>query len=307
MPKSNFSTKLMGNIFYFTAIGNSENEAQYYINLAIGEIRRIEDMLSTYKDHSVVNLINENAGIRPIEAPLELIELVKRSRTISDITQGAFDITYGSIDKDLWNFNKEMTALPSKEKIKESISLINYQNIMLDEVNQTIFLKNKGMRIGFGGIGKGYAAEQAKTLLIQNNCPAGVINASGDMTVWGKNDDEKKWSIAISHPDDKQKILATLYLDNQAIATSGDYEKYVIIDGRRYSHTINPKTGYPIQGIKSTTIISKSAELSDALTTPVMIMGVQAGMHLVNQLPNVEAIIVDDKNNVSYSKNISPK
>ncbi len=296
--------KLMGNAFSFTSISHNEIIANNAINAAIEEVTRIEDLLSTYKSSSITSLINDNAGLQPIEVPTEVFQLISRANTISKITQGAFDISYGSVDKSLWNFDKNMTALPSKEVAKKSVYLVNWQNIILDETNQTVFLKNKGMRIGFGGIGKGYAAEKAKHVMINMGIENGVVNAAGDMTVWGNQEDGGPWTIAIADPNFDSKILANMQLENQSIATSGDYEKYAVIDGQRYSHTIDPKTGLPTSGIKSVTIIAPNAELADALTTPTMIMGVDAGLHLINQLHDVETIIMDDKNKIYLSNNI---
>ncbi len=297
--------RLMGNAFQITALTEDEHVSNNIIDCGIEEIIRIESLLTTYKSDSLINKINEQAGENPVVVPMEVIDLIDRAKKISDITQGAFDISFGSIDKTLWNFDKSMTALPDKEKVKASISLVNYKNIIVDRKEQTIFLKEKGMRIGFGGIGKGYAAERAKAIMKEMGCENGVVNAAGDMTVWGCDSNGQPWSVGISHPDDKSKIVATMKLQNQSIATSGDYEKYVMIAGRRYSHTINPKTGYPVEGIKSVTIICPNAELADALTTPVMVMGVDHGLHLINQIKDVQCAIIDEKNTIHLSNNLN--
>jgi thiamine biosynthesis lipoprotein len=295
----------MGNIFTISIICENKELAEISLNEAVDEIKRIENLLSTYSDKSETELINKNSGIMPVIISPETFQLIKRAQKISSITQGAFDLSYGSIDKNLWNFNQNMTELPSKKIAQKMVSLINYQNIELDETNTTIFLKNKGMRIGFGGIGKGYAADKAKELLIKKGIISGVVNASGDLCTWGKQLDNTDWTIGIAHPDQKNQVFSTLKISNLAVATSGNYEKFVLIDGKKYSHTIDPKTGLPIQGIKSVTIISPSAELSDALATPVTVMGISVGLDLINQLNQVACIIVDDNNVVYTSKNIN--
>ena len=227
---------------------------------------------------------------------MKVFKLIERSKRISNITQGAFDITYGSIDKRLWNFDKTMTSLPDPKLAKQMVRLINYRNIILDDKEQTVFLKEKGMRIGFGGIGKGYAAEMAKVVMQNAGVTSGIVNASGDLTAWGFQPDGKPWTIGIVHPDAAHLPFSYMNITNMAVATSGNYEKFAIIDGKKYSHTINPRTGLPVKGIKSVTIISPNAELCDALATPVTIMGVEHGIHLINQLNGIECIIIDDDN-----------
>ena len=192
---------------------------------------------------------------------------------ISKMTQGAFDISYGSIDKRFWNFDLNMTSLPDKDLAKKAVELINYENIILNEVDKTVFLKNKGMRIGFGGIGKGYAAECAKKILKQNGIESGIVNAAGDLTAWGYQENGEAWTIGIADPNKKESVFSTFNITNTSVATSGNYEKFVLIDGKKYSHTIDPKTGYPISGIKSVTIIAENAEIADALASGYYTVG----------------------------------
>ena len=160
------------------------------------------------------------------------------------------------------------------------------------------------MRIGFGGIGKGYAAEKAKQLLKQKGVLAGIINASGDLATWGYQPNGKPWTIGIADPDKSEHPFSALNITDMAIATSGNYEKFAVINGKKYSHTIDPKTGLPVSGIKSVSIISPNAELADALATPVTVMGIKAGLHMVNQLPLVSCIIIDDDNRLYTSYNV---
>lgn len=296
---------LMGNRFEITVEALSEVETDYFLKMAVDEISRIETLLSTYKPHSETNLINEKAGIAPVVVSKETFALIARSKKISEITQGAFDITYGSLDKRFWNFDTQMTTLPDREFAQKSIALINYKNIELNPSENSVFLKNKGMRIGFGGIGKGYAAESAKNLLKKNGVKAGIINASGDLSCWGIPENGKPWTIGIAHPDFSNLHFSTLEVTDLAVATSGNYEKFVMIDGKKYSHTIDPKTGFPIHGIKSVTVISPNAEISDAFATPISIMGINAGLSLINQMKEIDCIIIDDDNNMHHSNNIN--
>jgi FAD:protein FMN transferase len=301
------NTKLMGNNFAISVVAADGNAANGYIDMAIAEIKRIEALLTTFNTASQTSLINENAGLQPVKVDDEVLQLIKRSMAISTITQGAFDITYGSIDKSLWNFDRSMTVLPSKDDALKMVHLINYKNIVLDEDAQTVFLKNKGMRIGFGGIGKGYAAEMARKKLIAHGVTSGIVNASGDLTAWGLQPDGKQWVIGISDPDKPENIFSHLQISGKAVATSGNYEKYVMIGGRKYSHTIDPKTGLPITGIKSVTVIANNAEFADAMATPISIMGIKAGLHLVDQIPGLHCVIIDDNNNIYTSSKINLK
>ncbi|MDB5000546.1 MAG: thiamine biosynthesis protein ApbE [Mucilaginibacter sp.] len=295
----------MGNRFELSVVAESEQWANERIDAGIEEIKRIERLLTTFSDDSETNQVNNNAGIKPIVVSRETFELVKRSIMISKVTQGAFDITYGSIDKRLWNFDQQMTALPDKETAKKMVRLINYRNIILDEENCTIYLREPGMRIGFGGIGKGYAAERAKLIMKQQGVTSGVVNASGDLTAWGLQPDGKKWTIGIANPDASHQVFSYLNISEMAVATSGNYEKFIMIDGKKYSHTINPRTGLPVTGIKSVTIITTNAEIADAMATPVTIMGVHAGLDMINQMKDIEAILIDDNDRLYTSKNIN--
>ncbi|ASE60674.1 FAD:protein FMN transferase [Chryseobacterium indologenes] len=297
--------KLMGNAFEITVVRADEALAFQQIDSAIAEIKRIEQLFTTFKTDSQTNLINNNAGIEAVKVDEEVFNLIERSLRISRITNGFFDITYGGVDKSLWNFDRSMTRLPDSETAKKLVYLINYQNVILNRENSTVYLKEKGMRIGFGGIGKGYAAEMAKNVLQKQGVGSGIINASGDLTVWGTQADGKPWTIGIANPDQARLPFSYLNLTDTAIATSGNYEKYVKVGGKKYSHTINPKTGMPITGIKSVTVICPNAEIADAMATPISIMGIKAGLEMINQIHQIECIIIDDKNKIFTSKNIN--
>ncbi|MBC7627160.1 FAD:protein FMN transferase [Ferruginibacter sp.] len=305
-PKKIFKvrTKLMGNQFEISVVATEEDRAIKRINEAVDEIKRIEKRLTTFSDSSETNLINQNAGIAPVAVSDETYQLIERSIRISALTQGAFDITYGSIDKSLWNFDSTMNALPDKGTAKQMVKLINYRNIMLDKEKGTVFLKEAGTRIGFGGIGKGYAAEMAKKIMIQNGVQSGIVNASGDLTAWGLQPNGEEWTIGIADPNIVGQVFSFIKITGLAVATSGNYEKFILIDGKKYSHTINPRTGLPVTGIKSVTIITTNAEIADAMATPVTIMGVKAGLGMINQIKDIEAIIVDDHDKVYTSTNI---
>ncbi len=297
------TTKLMGCKFDLTVVANNQAQADDYINTAIKEIKRIESIISSWSTSSETYLINSNAGIKPVKVSLELFELIKRAIKISDLTQGAFDISFASMDK-IWKFDGSMTKMPTQEEISNSVKFINYKDIILNPSDTTVFLRRKGMKIGFGAIGKGYAADRAKILLQSKGVKAGIINASGDLNTWGTQPNGKDWTVAIVNPLNKEKVFSWLPVKNSAIVTSGNYENYVRFNGKLYSHIIDPRTGYPSQGILSVSVLSKNAELCDALATSVFVLGTEVGMDLINQLKGVECIIIDENDNILTSDHI---
>jgi len=297
----------MGNRFELSAVASDEAWAIERIDSGIAEIERIEKLLTTFSEDSETNQVNVNAGLTPVKVSRETFDLIARSLKISALTEGAFDLSYGSIDKRLWNFDQQMTELPDRQTARQMVRLINYKNIQLDEQNCAVFLKEQGMRIGFGGIGKGYAAERAKLVMKQQGVQSGVVNASGDLTTWGRQPNGQAWTIAIADPKRSGAAFSYMNISDMAVATSGNYEKFVMIGGKKYSHTINPRTGLPVTGIKSVTIITTNAELADAMATPVTIMGIKAGLDMINQLKNVEAVIIDDDDKLYTSNNIMIK
>ena len=295
--------KLMGSRFDITVVAKDSTAANSDINMAVAEITRIEKRISSWDPNSETSLVNTNAGIKPVKVSQELFDLIKRAIGISKLTDGAFDITYASMDK-IWKFDGSMTRMPAEEDIKSSVSKVGYQNIILNEAEHTVFLKLPGMKIGFGAIGKGYAADRTKDLLQSKGVIAGIINASGDMNTWGKQVNGEDWKVAITNPMDKNKAFALLPIKNEAVVTSGDYEKFVEFNGTRYAHIINPRTGYPATGIISVTVFAPKAELADALATSVFVMGKEVGLNRINQLPKVECIIIDVEGNIHTSDHI---
>lgn len=293
----------MGSDFEITVVAKTQLEADKQIAIAIGEISRIEALISSWKPTSQTSNINKNAGVNPVKVSEELFSLIQRALQISNLTDGAFDISYASMDK-LWKYDGSMTQMPSKEAIKKSVAKVGYQDIIVDPKNSTVFLKNKGMKIGFGAIGKGYAADKAKKLLISNGVSGGIINASGDINSWGSKPSGSSWQVAITNPLNKNKAFAMLPIKD-AVVTSGNYEKYVTFNSRRYSHIIDPRTGYPSQGIISVTVFAPKAELADALATSVFVMGVETGIDRINQLKAVECIIITDTGNIITSNNLT--
>lgn len=297
------TTLLMGSRYDLTVVAKDSVEANRYFSVAIQEISRIEKLISSWDPLSETSQVNKNAGIKPVKVSPELFHLIERSIALSKLTDGAFDITYASMDK-IWNFDGSMTEMPSVEAIKASVSKVGYRNILLNTKEQTVYLKLPGMKIGFGAIGKGYSADMAKEKLMAMGVKAGIINASGDMNTWGKQPGGKDWLVAITNPFNKSKAFATLPVKNGAVVTSGNYEKFVSFNGVRYAHIINPKTGYPATGVISATIFAPKAELADALATAVFVMGTEVGIDRINQIANVECVMVTNEGELLTSQNI---
>ena len=294
----------MGSGFEITVLAQDENTASTYMDMAVSEISRIEKLISSWDPDSQTSEINRNAGRSPVRVDAELFQLIERAVSISKLTDGAFDISYASMDR-IWKFDGSMKTLPSDEEIKASVAKVGFQNIVLDKEKSTVFLKLKGMKIGFGAIGKGYAADKAKELLISKGVPSGIINASGDMNTWGRQANGEAWKVAITNPMDKNKSYGLLPITNGAVVTSGNYEKYVEFNNKRYTHIIDPRNGMPSSGILSVTVFAPKAELADALATSVFVMGIEVGLDRINQLPKIECIIIDDQGLVFTSDHIT--
>ncbi|GGB18329.1 FAD:protein FMN transferase [Puia dinghuensis] len=303
MIQQHVNTRLMGSDFELIVVEKDYASSLLQLQQGVEEIRRIEHLLTEFSDDSQTALLNRYAGTQAQTVGTEVYQLINRSLHLSALTQGAFDISSATL-RSLYNFKERGKELPSPERLAAAMQSMGYQYIQLLPEHQ-VFLSRPGMRIGFGAIGKGYAADKVKALWKAGGVTAGVINASGDLTAWGCKPDGHPWKIGIRDPHDPDAYLLWLPVDNASVATSGNYEQYVQIDGVRYSHNIDPRTGHPVRGVQSVTIISPSAELSDALATAVTVMGIEAGIHLVDQLPDTHAILIDDNNEIFTSKKIN--
>ncbi len=291
--------RLMGSSFEFIIV-EKEELGYDFIEIAIAEVKRIENLLTEFSTTSQTSQINQSAGIKSVHVDEEVYSIIKRSTELSKLTQGALDITAVALRK-LYNFKGQEFLLPDEDQIRNILDLVGYSKIDLSKPNE-VYLTKSGMHIAFGAIGKGYAADRVKKILIEKGVNDAVINASGDLTAWGNRLDGTPWKVGIADPNNPSNMIAWLTIQNSSVATSGDYEQYFERNGVRYSHTIDPKTGHPIQGVKSVTIFGPSAELCDALATAVTIMGVKVGLHFLEQLPNTHGIIVNDRNKIFTSR-----
>lgn len=295
---------LMGSAFELLVVHNNEKLAHGFLNMGIAEIQRIEALLSTFAPSSETSYINNNAG-KAVQVSVETFQLINRCMQLSRLTQGAFDVTTPPL-KSLYNFKGKYFNFPSEKRIKETLQLVGYDKVKLLP-DQNICLQKKGMKLSFAAIGKGYAADCVKKLWKSNGLKNGLINASGDISVLGKKENGQAWSVGIANPNEKEKIAMYMNIEKGAIATSGNYEQFFEYNGKKYSHNINPKTGKPLDDITSATIIGESAEMCDALATAVSVLGSDVGSHLIEQLPHLHCIIMDQKETVYCSNDLKVK
>jgi len=293
---------LMGCTFEFVVVDQDTNLCKAALDTAIAEVRRIENLVSSWKETSETSRINRHAGKGIIKIDKELYHLISRAKKVSDLTADAFSICFGSVYH-LYDFNGQTLKLPTQDSLDYYKKLTGSDNLSLKE-NSQVQLESDS-EIGFGAIAKGYAADKVKEKLLAMGIKHACINASGDLTVWGLNKDGESWKIGISDPLNSNDILLQLKLDNSSIVTSGDYEKYFLgSDGAHYSHIIDPRTCLPVKTRLSVSVISASTEFSDALATAISVIGVKKGLALVNKLKGVEAVIIDQNHEVYYSNTI---
>lgn len=294
---------LMGVRFEITAIAPTHIETQHGIDIGIAEITRIENILSPHIAHSEVCTINNNAGIRPIQVSKELCDLILRCKKVSEISGGLFDVSWASIDT-IWKFDGSMNELPSQTLVEQAIRLINYNDIIVNADSNTVFLKHKGMKISFGAIGKGYAANKARDAMKLAGIQNGIVIAGGDLITWGSPEESKLWTIGIADPREPNKAVSWLEVGEMSVVTSGTYEKFTEINGVRYSHIINPKTGYPATGLISASIVCPDAELGDALATTCMLLGENKALELINKMKGVDCILITQDFRIVASNSI---
>ncbi len=292
----------MGTLVSITAVGPTNQDANEAIDAGFKEVKRLEQLLSTWIPESEMSRVNAAAGRKPVLVSPETMTVVRLSLQVAELTEGAFNIAIGPA-VDAWNVSAE-PRLPIAMELEGLKLLINLQAIHADVWEKTIYLEKPGMRIDVGGIGKGYAADQAVMAMKKAGAVAGVVALSGDIKTFGRLPDGKKFSVGIQHPRKEGAILAEIDLQDEAISTAGDYERYFEKDGIRYHHILDPNTLQPARGCQSVTVIAKEGVWADGLDTGIFVMGVDRGMDLVEQLDDVEAVIVDQAGQVHISSGL---
>lgn len=260
------------------------------------EIERLEDLISKSIETSEVAQINKNAGIAPVPVGEEVYELIKLGLEFSNVSSGGFDISVGPL-VDLWGIGTESAHVPEQSEIYETIALINYQDIELDDANRTVFLKKKGMELDLGAIAKGYIADKVKAIITDEGYTSAIINLGGNVLTVGHKPNSEAWNIGVRDPQDEHKIVGSMKLKGNSIVSSGIYERYFFVGDTRYHHILNPKTGYPEENhLQSVSIISEKSATGDGLSTTVFVMGLEEGYKYVESLDQVEALFITDEN-----------
>jgi len=279
---------VMGTELQLKALGPDAKALDRALDAAAVEIRRVEDLMTDWRP-SPLTTLNESAGSEPVTVPPELARLIARGLDLGRLTEGAFDITYAGAGK-LWDFKASPPKVPDSHALEAALAAVDYRRVKVDLEASTVLLP-QGMRLGLGGIAKGYGVDRAMAVLLEHGVEHGMVSAGGDLKVLGRKFDEL-WQIAIRHPRDRERVLAILPVSNTCVMTSGDYERFFVHEGRRYHHILDPRTGLPATGCMSATVVAQDAAYADALATAMCVLGPERGLALVERLPRVEALLV---------------
>jgi len=289
---------IMGTLVEITVSDSDEERAQTAITQAFDEMSRLEQLMSTYIPDSEISRINRAAGKEAVTVSPEVEEVIHEALFWSEQSKGAFDLTVEPLVQ-LWDFDGGKEVVPGAATLKKTAGLVNYKDIELKD--HTVKLTRSGMAINVGGLAKGYAVDRAVSLL-RSRVSGGIVNAGGDLYAFGQKTPTASWTIGLQHPRKPQDLLAAFAVKNQAVATSGDYQRYFIKDGVRYHHIFDPQTGQPARQMISATIIAHEVMEADALATAVFVMGPTRGIEWVDSIENVEAMLVLEDQSIVYSK-----
>ena len=293
---------IMGTEVTITVVARSAGDGDAAIEAGMAELRRLDAMMSLYKGTSEITQVNLAAGKHPVKVSPEMIEVVEDAAVISKISNGVFDVTIGPLVV-LWQMRLKEGKVPTDGEIAKIKPLVDYKNIVIDKKASTIYLKKAGMIMDFGGM-KGYAADRVAGIFKKRGISNAVIAVAGDIWVLGRRDDGKQWRIGVQHPREHDKVMAVLDLSDKYISTSGDYERFVIKEKKRYHHIIDPRTGKPSKGVISATLVGDKGAFIDPLTKVPFILGPEEGLKIVKQL-GAEAILVDDQGKVYMTDGIN--
>lgn len=296
---------LMGTTVETTAESSDILQCKKALYLAYREMARVENLLSSHKPGSEISKINRAAGLHPVAVSPETFAIVQRAKAYARQFNGLFDVSIGPLTE-LWGFNdddRKVTSVPPQAKIDACRNLVGYRRIVLDSLNTTVFLTTPGCRLDLGGIAKGYAIDRGASVLKQQGIRNFFINAGGDIYVSGQKDAHTEWRVGIKHPRDPNGLVAWFNLKDFAVATSGDYERFAIINGRRYHHIIDPRTGYPGTLSQSSTALASTAERADVFATYLFLLGSQKALQ--DKRLNLAFLLVDADGNIHYNQAFS--
>ena len=295
----------MGTLVKITAVAQSEFLAQAAAAAGFTEIRRLEEILSTWIPTSELSRVNSSAGEMPVSVGPETMTVVQGAIQAAKMTDGGFNIAVGPA-VEAWNVI-EGRRIPTESELEAFRPLMDLQAVHVNAQQRTVFLEKAGMRIDVGGIGKGYAADQAVIMMKRAGALAGVVALSGDIKTFGQLPGGKRFPVWIQHPRKEGEALAFIDLEDEAISTAGDYERFFERDGVRYHHILDPKTLQPARSCQSVTVIARDGIWADGLDTGIFVMGPERGMELIERLPNVEAIIIDANGRLLVSSGLKQR
>jgi len=293
---------IMGTRIYVQLWADDQAKGADAIDAVMSEMRRIDDLMSHYKPDSEISKINQLANSQPVQVDKELFDLIKLSTHYSQITEGAFDITYASVGF-LYDFPKHVH--PTEAQIKSALPAVNWRNMLLDEAHHTVRFEHPGMRIDLGGIGKGYAVDRCIDILKARGITHAVVTAGGDSRILGDHMG-RPWLVAIRHPDDPSKVVTRIPLSDTAMSTSGDYERYFDEDGVRYHHIIDPRTGHSASKVRSATILAPTATQTDGMSKTAFVLGAEKALEIINRMPEYDAVFITPEGKVLYSNGLRP-
>jgi len=293
---------IMGTRCYVELWADDPLKGNDAIDAVMAELRRIDNLMSHYKPESQLSQINQYANERPVQVDKELFDLIKLSTHYSEITEGAFDITYASVGY-LYDYPRHVH--PTEEQIREKLPAVNWRNMLLDEEHHTVRFEHPGMRIDLGGIGKGYAVDRGIDILKARGIERALVTAGGDSRIIGDRMG-RPWLVAVRHPDNPNKVVTRIPLSNSAVSTSGDYERYFDEGGVRYHHIIDPRTGHSASKVRSATILAPTATQTDGMSKTAFVLGPEKALEIINRLPEYDAVFVLPDGRVLYSNGLRP-
>lgn len=302
-PISSENKFLLGTEIKITVIDHNSQRAQEGIEEAFKEIERLEKLMSVYQKNSNISYLNRIGGEEWVEVSPEVLEVLEEAKHISVLTKGAFDITIAPLTK-LWKTAREKKQFPSSSEIKRKKGLVDYTNLVIDRKRRKVKFKKKGMEIDLGGIAKGYCIDKAIKILQDKGIKQATVNAGGDLRTLGRKSLFESWKVGIQHPRKNKSMFAILKIENKAVVTSGDYQRYSLIKGERIHHIIDPRTGYPAKDSLSVTLIAKGAMKTDALATAIFVLGPSKGLKLIEHLDEVEGIIIGKDTKIFLSSGL---
>lgn len=298
LEQYNRTELILDTVFDVTIFVDRDMEGEGLLREAFDEVRALEKVMSRFVQNSDVDRINQQAGKEPVEVDPRTFHVIKESLYFSEVSRGKFDVTISPL-LSLWKFGTgEEGEPPSQEEIQEVLPLVDYKKIELDEENLTVYLPKEGMALDLGGIAKGFIVDEIAHFLEEEGVGHATVNAGGDIMTLGTRLDGTPWRIGITHPREREKIIAIIPVSQEAIVTSGDYERFFTYEGERYHHILDPEKGYPAREVISVSVVAPDCMTADSLSTAVFVMGTQKGMDLLESLPQVEGLIVDNQEEI---------